>query len=104
MEKLKIPVTCNVADISGDVLKSGQGYSGYLQQLRSFITHHHIFKPGAISDLNTTRYAVQFTFKEFIEVDLLVSPVWWDMYPNSPTNYFTFLRDRVPNDAEIRHR
>ena len=55
-------------------------------------------------DLNITRYAVQFTFKEFIEVDLLVSPVWWDMSPNSPAKFFTFLRDRVPNYAETRHR
>ena len=52
-----------------------------------------------------TRYAVKFKYKGYIDVDLLISPVWWSDSPNDPTMFFRFLRDSVPrHNLEVMHR
>lgn len=80
------------------------GYESYLEQLKVFITNRDIFGAGVISTITTTRYAVQFKYNGYIDVDLLVSPVWWRGNPKQPNGLFSFLRDRVQDNAEARHK
>ncbi|XP_064392091.1 2'-5'-oligoadenylate synthase-like protein 2 [Halichondria panicea] len=80
------------------------GYESYLKQIRAFITDGRVFRAGIVTNINLTRYAVQFQYEGYIDVDLLVSPVWWGGQPKHPRELFEFLRDRVPNDAEARHK
>nr|CAC82934.1 putative (2-5)A-2 synthetase [Suberites domuncula] len=91
------------SNVEGDNVRD-YGYGSYLKKLEEFITDRRVFGWGTISNVSTTRYAVQFKYQNNVDVDLLVSPVWWDYSPNRPDKFFLYLRDKVPNDAETRHR
>ena len=81
-----------------------EGYESYLEKLKGFISNRLVFGRDTISEIKMTRFAVQFKYKDYIDVDILVSPVWWEGHPKNPNMLFAFLRDRVRNDAEARHR
>ena len=81
-----------------------EGYESYLEKLKGFISNRLVFGRDTISEIKMTRFAVQFKYKDYIDVDILVSPVWWEGQPISPNMLFAFLRDRVRDDAEARHR
>ncbi len=82
------------ADVSEDIIKT-DGYQQYMRQLKAFISDRQVFGTETIYiDPNyKPRYAVQFKYKGYIDVDLLISPVWWSDNPSDPTTFFRFLRD-----------
>ncbi|XP_064392079.1 uncharacterized protein LOC135339747 isoform X1 [Halichondria panicea] len=91
-------------DVSGDTIIT-DGYDQHIRRLEAFISNRQVFGAGVITEPNITRYAVQFKYKSYIDVDLLISPVWWSDYPNDPTMFFRFLRDSVPRyNLEVMHR
>lgn len=90
--------------MSQEEVNGGDGYDIYLEQLRVFISNREVFRANKISSIQMTRYAVQFKYNGYIDVDLLVSPVWWMGNPEQPNALYTFLRDRVGNDAAARHK
>ncbi len=90
--------------MSGDTIIT-DGYEQHKRVLDAFISNRQVFGSGIITELQKTRYAVQFKYKGYIDVDLLISPVWWIDSPNDPTMFFRFLRDKVPrHNLEVMHR
>ena len=83
------------ADISAEnVLKHGYGYKGTLDAIDSYLAgifpRKYKFEKATPT---STPCALQFTFKGYLEVDLLVSPFW-----QSPKQLFDFLHT-VPEDG-----
>ncbi len=90
--------------MSGDTIIT-DGYEQHLRRLKAFISNRQVFGRETITEPNMTRYAVKFKYKGYIDVDLLISPVWWSVSPNDPTMFFRFLRDSVPrHNLEVMHR
>ncbi len=90
--------------MSGDTIIT-DGYEQHIRVLDAFISNRQVFGSGIITELQITRYAVQFKYKGYIDVDLLISPVWWIDSPNDPAMFFRFLRDKVPrHNLEVMHR
>ena len=81
-----------------------EGYESYLEKLKGFFSNGQVFGHDTIRDINTTRFAVQFKYKGYIDVDILVSPVWWEAHPKNPNMLFAFLCGIHRDDAETRHR
>ena len=83
-------------DLTGhDVLgQGGNMFLYWLQKLDRFLEHH--FRKSYVKTRMTHR-SVQFTFKDKIEVDLLVSP-----YFGKPKEFYEFLKS-VPHDEHDRY-
>ena len=68
-----------------------EGYDYWLNKLERFLRGCH-----GVQIKRKTAHSVQFTYKDLIEVDLLVSP-WWD----SVVQLTKFL-DKTPEDKRFR--
>lgn len=71
------------------------GYDRWLGQLKLFL--EETLDEDDIEDISRTVHSVQFTYKEWIEVDLLVSPKW-----DYPADLYNFL-GTVPKHRRFRY-